>query len=155
MTPAAIDTHMDSVEREGRVSIMIKAQPLPGLERVATGADRQVFTPIELPGMRIFMAGYTVLRKTVELESHRLFTRLIDPVAIEASGLLIVPTDETVVGALVVEIDPTPAFDIVTSQTVSLQHETSHRIFVGIPMTGRTQGRREGVLIEDVPPEIS
>lgn len=86
------------------------------------------------------MAHRAILRNTLEDQSLQLLIRTTDPVAIQTAGPL-VAASETVVSPLMIELDPPPAVDSVTRQTVIRQHESVEPRLMGVSVTGATESR--------------
>lgn len=114
---------------------MIKPQPVPVIDRVASSADRLILVPDELTEVRVLVAGHALLRDAVEREPKRFLIRSAHPVAIQTTGSL-VAANETVVGALVVEVDLPPALDPMAGETVSLEHESVESRLMRVLVTG-------------------
>ena len=96
------------------------------------------------------MAHRAILRNTLEDQSLQLLIRTTDPMTIQTAGPL-VAASETVVRALVVEVDSPPACDHMTGKAVSLQHETVESQLMGVRVTGTANGLWEGVAINSLP----
>ena len=96
------------------------------------------------------MAHRAILRNTLEDQSLQLLIRTTDPVAIQTAGPL-VAASETVVSPLMIELDPPPAVDSVTRQTVIRQHETVESRLMGVRVTSTANGPWKSVAINSLP----